>query len=292
VPLFSTSAGVTRTLVFRVRGGKGRGFFAIRTNAHDAVAYLSTTFNLATGVVATQAPNHVARMVYEGGGWYRCSIQVTPSVGGSVDAYFGFTDLNSTGALGGGDSYLGDPSKGGYVWAYNNYVGPDLGDPPIVQTSALPATRTADLMTVPISLGARFTIFARAYLPALDGVARYLLDFTDGSSNNAIRFVRESTNSLRIEARAGGEAVYTASAVGKVGAREVAVALGYDGATYYSACDGVALASGAGAPPVGIVTGNIGSQWTAGFRLNGLFKRLEHHARCRPPAELTRMTAL
>lgn len=151
VPAFSVTAAVAYTFSFRAKGGKARDFFAIRTSAQDVTSgFLTSVFNLATGAVSVQGAGQVARMIPEGGGWFRCSVQVTAATTGTADVFFGFPpeDIGSGLTLG-AQTWEGDPAAGGYVWAYNNTVGPDINDPPILQTTGLPATRTACGIGVP-----------------------------------------------------------------------------------------------------------------------------------------------
>lgn len=283
-PLIAVTAALTRTISFRVKGGRGRSYFAIRTNLQDiSVGYSSSVFNLDTGQVSTTGTGHIARITPDAAGYFRCSIQLTPANSGVGSVYFGFppTDSGAPGTLG-AQSWDGDPSKGGCVWAYNNEAGVDIAGAPIVQTSGLAATRTAvapQLNLAGAALAAPSILYVDADLPAGDGVHRTLTGVSDGSFANRIGINRTTTGVLELNIVTGGSTQTSGSMSGSfTGARRIKAAvrirpngkvlLAADGALAVGGEQTVAL-------PAGQSILTIGNGWLGATRyLNGFVRRV------------------
>ena len=155
--------------------------------------------NLATGAFGSGSgsPNQRARLAPNG--YWRVSIQAVANSTTTTVRVFIATGTST-------NSYVGDGSSGIYVWQWDMVLG-------TLETSYIPATssdvtRNADVVTLstssyPHSSSGACTITGTTAV-GTNGANQVLWQCDDGTENNRLRIVRDSSTNLRFIVTAGG----------------------------------------------------------------------------------------
>jgi hypothetical protein len=131
-----TVASAVYTLSVYAKKGE-RDFLWINHNATGL--YKNAYFNIATGVVGSVDSGWTSAIEDVGDGIYRCSVTFT-----AVAGTYAFAIYNTT-ADGGSAAYVGDVTKGTYLWGAQLVLGTAAG--PYIPTTTVAVTRNADVLT-------------------------------------------------------------------------------------------------------------------------------------------------
>lgn len=132
----AVTLSATPTTVSIFAKANGRDWLEIAV-VDSAAAVKRSFFDLTNGVVGTTSSNTTSAMVSVGNGWYRVSQTWTSPAAGLGQIYFELSTNGST------VSYLGDTSKGVYLWGAQWENASSLGT--YLPTTS--ATRTSSLRT-------------------------------------------------------------------------------------------------------------------------------------------------
>ena len=160
--------------------------------------------------------------------------------------------------------------------APNLKLGPDINDPPILQTSGLPATRTAVAQSVG-GLGSILTppyvLYVEADMPAADGVTQVLATVGTGAGTNRMLLARTTSNPARVVMGNGG-APPARDFPDKGGARTLKLAARVGPGGFQASCDGVLSTFSGGTPNPSPDTIWLGQSNQASTYLNGYIRRV------------------
>ncbi len=275
----TSASGVVHTAFILVKAGTLTGVTIFLGDA-PAVNGVQVSFNLTTGVAGTPTivgagANASASMLSVVGGWYLCAIS------GS------YTGTAMTLTVNNG------PRGAGTLYVWGAQLGPSSVITPYIPTTNAAATRGNPSMYInaPGLLVPPFTVQVWAQLPALDGVARALVQIDDGSNTNRIFLQRSSGNAASMGTAGGSGGVPTAFS-GKTGARLLKMAARVRSTELALACDGAApnSASGVTLPP-NLSRVLLGGNASAQFYPNGAIQRFQIINRDVTDAELQALTA-
>jgi hypothetical protein len=249
-----TTSGEHYTFSFYAKAGERSILSAsiYHTVANHAV------FDLATGAVAQGQ----GTMTPVGNGWYRCACSLAATAATATARLFLRKSENDI-------LYDGDGVSGLYCWGVQIEIG--RAPSSYIPTTATPVIRGADVWTVPLTPSwftpMSGTIFLAARTAANAPAAEFvqvLSQYDDGTANNRLRIVRDSSRILRCTATAGGTEVANLSLGVVADLMSLRVAFSWSG-TGYSAClDGGPCRTVSGVPaPIGLTMHRIGCN-TAG----------------------------
>lgn len=179
-----------------VAKANGRNYFSIFHN--NAGGILEVIFNLSNGSVnAVTGTGYITSL---GDGFYLCEGVVTAGTTSANNLQF---RLDSTGA--GTYSYLGDGVSGIYIGALVNEIGKRASS--FNQTFGTSITRAADSITMATSSyphSASGVCAITGVTAPGSGSNQVLWQCDDGTENNRLRIVRDSSTNLRFIVTAGG----------------------------------------------------------------------------------------
>jgi hypothetical protein len=148
-------------------------------------------FNLNTGTIDTEHPNHSASIEYYGNGWYRCVITATVST--TTTAAFYFAEFNNT---------LTTTDTQGYMYIYGAQIETGSYETSYIPTSGSAVTRSADVCN-DAGTSAEFNdsegvLFAEIQgLIDPDSTSRYIA-LSDGTLSNSILIQFRNNGELRL----------------------------------------------------------------------------------------------
>jgi hypothetical protein len=159
-----------------------------------------SAFNLETGKVDTENPNHTALMLSYPNGWYRCSITFTPNASRSGSIYIA---PNNT------LTYTGVTDSGVFVYGAQLETGSYATS--LIHTSGSAVTRSADRADnagnsdlINSTEGVFYLQFA-----ALTGAGSFDdLSLSDGTQNNKVQLFYRATDKINARVTVGGVNVF------------------------------------------------------------------------------------
>jgi hypothetical protein len=281
----SISAGSTYTYTVYAKAAE-RSWFAI--SAWDTSERF-TFFNLATGVVGTNAVGNTATITPVGNGWYRCTVTRTVSAASTYGQFFVSTADNVV-------SYTGTAGSGVFIWGAQLEAGAFATS--YIPTVASQVTRTADSAAI---TGANFspwynqsegTFVAEATFFGLNkGLSDGLLAASIGTSaENTALFRTGAANNIAGIMRDGSsdQAVYTVAMAGQ----PVKVALAYATNNTGYALNGTAQATDTACTVPTVDRLLIGAVYAAGdFPTNGHIRSIRYYPTRLTNAQLQALTA-
>ncbi len=167
----------------------------LQLNAHDGSAH-KTYFDLANGVVGTNAAGNTAAITALANGWYRCTLSRTAGVtGGFLEA--GAASADNTA------SYAGDITKGLYVWGAQ--IEAAAFPSSYIPTTTASATRAADSLSITGVTGLEYplSLFCEFERAVDTGTAEALV-YLYINGNNYSRLSVASTDAGQMSISAGG----------------------------------------------------------------------------------------
>ena len=167
--------------------------------------YIDCKFNLVNGTVDTIV-NGSAAITPAGNGWYRCSVTAATTVTANNILY-----VYAASVAGGGanyESYTGDGTSGIYIWGAQLEAG--TFPTSYIPTTDSAATRSADVASITGSAFSSWyrqdegTFFVNATVPQPSGGNRRIAFATDGTGNNRVGVLFNSSNNPQMLVSSGG----------------------------------------------------------------------------------------
>lgn len=158
------------------------------------------------GAVGNKGSGCSAFIIRLANGWYWCGIVFTAPSAASGGKSIVLT--NNADAATRGPSYAGDGSSGVFLWGAGS-IASKFRAPPVTAGSAAATRYASDVRLADVSwltgLAGGFTVLAAVNLSHVgDGVARRILNFSDGSAANELRLGLNSSGPFTLTAVAGG----------------------------------------------------------------------------------------
>jgi hypothetical protein len=247
---------------------------------NPSVANNATFFDLANGVIGTNASGNTASITNIGNGWYRCTISRTTSVSQtSMRLEIYPASANNT------VSYLGVSSNGIFVWAAQIEAGSFPTN--YIPTTSSTLARSADICSISGSSFAGIWnqsagTLVEKFEASPNTNTTYVSASNGNIASNSVHFDNDTGN-MRAVYYSGGSAVATLGlgSIGTIGTVNTIASAYADGDQSAARNGTLSGTTGTGALPIGISQMNIGaderSQSPTSFYTNKCIKSLKYY---------------
>jgi hypothetical protein len=276
----TVASGTSYTWSVYVRAN-GRSIVQLICGATSAV--YTAEYDLSAVTTTNRSGTGTATITPVGGGWYRITATAAATASGSGFLQFSLCSAANT------TSYLGDITKGAYLWGAQVEAGSFATSYIPVGSTTAGATRSADVASVSTQAfpyGATASSLVAAVSILGSGNGNYIAGLAANSSDNGLLFY-QNASSLQISAYVDASVVSigtaTANSVQKLG-------LAYDGSSNGAVRNGGTVSSVGTTISAAASKLTIGGNFTGGGNFNGHIRQITYLPRRISNAELITRT--